>query len=195
MLREAGPAGCSSGVALGFLRLRSGVVLAELLVGMADEQGFHLTQKIAGAERLDEQRVGVFSSPIFSVPMFSAPMFAGWWIGGEQSGRGVVSLAARGANDFQAGLFGFHAQVADDHLVNAGLHAGKGLGGTAGGFDFESVEFKNSLEGQQDGEIVIDKKNATLHVHLLTGVGDAVHYGISAQRSPGASVAASTRLV
>jgi len=28
---------------------------AELLVGVADEQGFHLTQKIAGAERFDEQ--------------------------------------------------------------------------------------------------------------------------------------------
>jgi len=27
----------------------------ELGVGMADEQGFHLTQKVAGAERLDKQ--------------------------------------------------------------------------------------------------------------------------------------------
>ncbi len=139
---------------------------------MADEQGFHLTQKIAGAERFDEQRVGVLPGPIFSVPMlsvptFSSPMFSGWWIGGEQSGGGIVSLAARGADDLQASLFGFHTQVADDHLVNAGLHAGRRLGGTAGGFDFKSVEFKDSLEGQQDSEIVIDKKNATFHVQVL----------------------------
>ena len=71
-------------------------------MGVADEQSFHLTQKIAGAERLDEQRVKVFSDPIFSVrmcsvPMFSPPMFTGWRIGGEESGRGIVSLAARGA--------------------------------------------------------------------------------------------------
>jgi hypothetical protein len=69
--------------ALGF-----GALEAELLVGVADEQGFHLTQKIAGAERFDEQRVRVFSGPIFSVPMFSvpmfsSPMFSGWRIGCE----------------------------------------------------------------------------------------------------------------
>jgi hypothetical protein len=137
---------------------------------VANEQGFHLTQKIAGAERFDEQGVRVFSRPIFSVPMFSvpmfsvpmfsSPMFSRWRIGCEQRSRGIVSLAARGADDFQAGLFGFHAQVADDHVVNGGLHAGKGLGGTAGGFHFKSVEFENSFEGQQDGEIVVDKKNA-----------------------------------
>jgi hypothetical protein len=52
-------------------------------------------------------------------------------------------------------------------VVNGGLHAGKGLGGTAGGFDFKSVEFENSFEGQQDGEIVVDQKNAAFHVRLL----------------------------
>jgi len=31
-----------------------GGVLAKLLVGVANEQGFDLTQKIAGAQRLDE---------------------------------------------------------------------------------------------------------------------------------------------
>jgi hypothetical protein len=167
-LREAEPAGRSSGVTVGSLCPRGGVSLAFLLVGVADEQGFHLTQKVPGAERFDEQRVRVFASPIFPVPLLSvlmvcAPMFAGWWIGGEQGGRGIVSLAARGADDFQAGLFGFHAQVADDHLVNAGLHAGQGLGGTASSFDFKSVEFENRFEGEQDGEIVVDEKNAAFH--------------------------------
>ena len=45
----------------------------------------------------------------------------------------------------------------------------KGLGGTGGGFDFKSLEFENGFEGQQDGEIVVDEKNATFHVHLLSG--------------------------
>ena len=85
----------------GVLRLGAGITLAELLVGVADEQGFHLTQKVAGAERLDEQRVRVFSGPIspvvpmFPVLMFPVPMFAGRRIGGEQSGRGIMGLAAR----------------------------------------------------------------------------------------------------
>ncbi len=96
-------------------------------------------------------------------------MFAGWRIGGEQSGRGIVSLAARSADDFQTGLFGFHAQVADYHLVNAGFHAGQSLGGTGGGFDFKSLEFKNGFEGQENGEIVIDEKNTAFHVQLLSG--------------------------
>jgi len=39
---------------VGSLRPGGGVTLAELLVGVADEQGFHLTQKIARAQRLDE---------------------------------------------------------------------------------------------------------------------------------------------
>jgi hypothetical protein len=135
-------------------------VLKELLeVGVADEQSFHLPQKIAGAERLDEQRVGAFSGPILFVPIF-----AGGRISGEQGGRGIVGLAARRAQDFQSGLFGFHAQVADDHVVNAGLQAGKGFGGTAGGFDFKSVQFEYRFEGQQDGEIVVDKKNTAFHV-------------------------------
>src|SRR5258708_9395712 len=102
-----------------------------------------------------------------AVAGFTALVFSRWWIGGEQSGRGIVSLAARAADDLQASLLGFHAQVADDHLVNAGLHAGKGLGGTAGGFHFTSLEFKDSLQGQQDGELVIHKKNAPFPVHLL----------------------------
>jgi hypothetical protein len=106
----------------------------------------------------------MFSVPMFSVPMFSPPMFSGWRIGCEQSSRGVVSLAARGADDFQTRLCGFHAQVADDHVVNGGFHAGKSLGGTAGSFDFKSVEFENSFQGQQDGEIVVDQKNAAFHV-------------------------------
>ena len=72
----------------GSLWVRGGVFLTKLPVGMADEQGFHLTQKITGAEWLDEQRVRVFSGPIFSVsmscvPRFFVPMFSGWWIGGE----------------------------------------------------------------------------------------------------------------
>jgi len=144
---------------------------------VADEQGFHLTQKIAGAQRFDEQRVRVLSGPIFSFSMFSAPMFSvpmfsspivfRWRIGCEQSSRRVVSLAARGADDFQTRLCGFHTQVADDHVVNGGLHAGKGLGGTAGGFDFKSVEFENSFEGQQDGEIVVDQKNAAFQLAAI----------------------------
>ena len=82
-LREARPQRVLVLRALGF-----GALEAELLVGVADEQGFHLTQKIAGAERFDEQRVRVFSGPIFSVPMFSvpmfsSPMFSGWRIGCE----------------------------------------------------------------------------------------------------------------
>src|SRR5258708_27304000 len=105
-----------------------------------------------------------------AVAGFTALVFSRWWIGGEQSGRGIVSLTARAADDLQASLLGFHAQVADDHLVNAGLHAGKGLGGTAGGFCFKSVEFKDSLAGQQGSEIVIDKKNSTFHVQLLRPV-------------------------
>ena len=96
-------------------------------------------------------------------------MFAGWGIGGEQSGRRIISLAARGADHFQASLFGFHAQIADHHLVNAGLHAGQGLGGTGCSFNFKSLEFENSFEGQQDGEIIIDEKNSAFHVHLLSG--------------------------
>ena len=85
--------------------------------------------------------------------------------------RAVAGLWAwrRGADDFQAGLFGFHVQVADDHLVNAGFDAGKGLGGTAGGFDFKSVEIENGFERQQDGGIIVDK-NATFHLHLLRGL-------------------------
>src|SRR5208282_2372147 len=115
-----------------------------------------------------------FSAPIWFVPAlsfsgFSAPMLAGWRIGSQQSGRGIVSLAARGADHFQTGLFGFHAQVADYHLVNAGLYAGQGLGGTGRSFNFKSLEFENGFEGQQDGEIVIDEKNAAFHVHLLSG--------------------------
>jgi hypothetical protein len=64
------------------------------------------------------------------------------------------------------------------------------------------VEFENSFEGQQNGEIVVDKKNATFHVHLLPKVGDAVLCGNQLARSgdrdvaiAGASAAASTRLV
>jgi len=45
----------------GVLRLRGRVLPAALCVGVADEQGFHLAQKIAGAERFDEQGLRVFS--------------------------------------------------------------------------------------------------------------------------------------
>ena len=169
----------------GYVRLRDRVLLVELRIGVADEQGFQLAEKVGGAERFDEQRGRVFSGPVFSipsfsipslsVPMFSPPMFSGWGIGGEQGGCGMVRLAARGADDFQAGFFGFHVQVADDHLVDAGLHADKGLGGTAGGFDFESVKFENRFEGQQNGKIVVDNEDTTFHVHPLRGVGEAVH--------------------
>ena len=118
-------------------------------------------------------------SPAQSSPSRSlrAPVFrAGRWrrIGGEQSGRRIVALAARRADDFQSGLFGFHAQVADHHVVNAGLQAGKGFGGAAGGFHFKTVEFEDSFEGQQDGEVVVDEKNAAFHgAPRSRGVGDA----------------------
>ena len=49
------------------LRLGSGVTLAVLLVGVADEQSLDLTQEIAGAERFDEDRVGIFARPIVSI--------------------------------------------------------------------------------------------------------------------------------
>jgi hypothetical protein len=62
-------------------------------------------------------------------------------------------------------------------VVNGRLHAGKGLGGTAGGFDFKSVAFKHRFEGQQDGEIVVDQKNAAFHAHLFSG-----SWGSSARR-------------
>lgn len=155
--------------AVGVLCLGGGTALSDLLVGVADEQGFHLTQKIAGAERFDEQRFRVLSAPIFTVPLLSIPLFAGWRISREQSGRGIVSLPMRGAKHFQARLFGFHAQVADHHLVNAGLHADKSFRGTGGSVDGKSVEFENGLEGQQHGEIVVDNKNAAFHGAPLTG--------------------------
>ena len=60
-LREAGPTGFVTSWAS-----RAGYALvAECRAGVSEEQGFRLTRKIAGADRLDQQRVRVFPSPIF----------------------------------------------------------------------------------------------------------------------------------
>jgi hypothetical protein len=56
------------------LCFKVGILLLELLVGVADEQGVHLTRKIASPERFDEQRVRIFSGPIFSVSKFPVPI-------------------------------------------------------------------------------------------------------------------------
>ena len=158
----------------GWLRLRGRVALTLLLkVGVADEQRFHLPQKIGGAERLDEQRVGTFSNLTFvAILLFitlPAPIFSRGWIGSEQCGRGIIGLAPGGAQDLESGFFGFHSQVADDHLVNAGLQAGEGFGRTRGRVHFKSMEFKHGFERQQDGEIVVDKKNAAFHMVVWGG--------------------------
>ena len=42
----------------------------------------------------------------------------------------------------------------------------KGFGGALRDFHFKLVEFEHSFERKQDGEIVVDEKNATFHVHL-----------------------------
>jgi hypothetical protein len=87
----------------------------------------------------------------------------------------------RRADNFQASFFGFHAQVADDHVVDARLHAGEGLGRAGGGFNLKFVEFQNSLQGQQDGEIVVNEKNAPFHMHLSGRPRWQSAYGIGGQ--------------
>ena len=144
---------------------------------MAYQKGFQLTQEIAGPERFDKQRIRMLSGPgvlvrilffvrIFSVACLPLP-FSGRWIGGKQGSRGIIGLSAGSADDFEASFFGFHAQVADHHLIDARFHARKSFSRTAGGFYLESVQFENSLEGEQYGQIVVDEKDTTLHADLF----------------------------
>jgi hypothetical protein len=73
---EVRPAGLPIPSGGWFLALKVGILLLELLVGVADEQGFHLRQKIAGPERFEEQRVRIFSGPIFSIPTLFRSKFS-----------------------------------------------------------------------------------------------------------------------
>src|ERR1700722_14776097 len=114
-----------------------------LIVRGADEQRFDLPQEISGAKWFYEQGVGVCAGPVFSIARRS-----GWRVGGKQRGGGIVGLAARGANYFETSLFGFHPQIADHHLVDAGFHASHSLGRTAGRLYFKSMEFKNRFESK-----------------------------------------------
>jgi hypothetical protein len=60
-MKEAGPTGFVTSWAS-----RAGYAfVAESLAGVANEQGSRLAGKVAGANRLDEQRVRVFPGPIF----------------------------------------------------------------------------------------------------------------------------------
>jgi hypothetical protein len=157
-------------VALVFLRLGCGVSAAMLFVGMVDKQGFHLPQEILSAQRFDEQRVRGFPVPTLAILMFLVLTFPGGslvvpirvpirsrrWMGREERGGGIVGLAARAPEHLETGIFCLHAQIADHHVENAGLHARESLGGTGGSFDFKSVEFKDGLQRQEHREIVID---------------------------------------
>ncbi len=138
------------------MRLRRGITLTKLLaVGVADEQGFDLADQIVGAERLYEHRVRL---PIGSV--FPFDLLARWGIGRQQGGGGIVALALGGPNYFHPSLFGFHTQITDHHVIGGGLQASERLGGSRGRFYFESMEFQNRLEGEKDGQIIVDEKNA-----------------------------------
>ena len=63
--------------------MRFAVALVELPVGVLDEEGFDLPQKIPGADWFDEQRVGIFSGPIFAVFEALARTFFGRWKSGQ----------------------------------------------------------------------------------------------------------------
>jgi hypothetical protein len=92
---------------------------------------------------------------------------SGWWVCGEKSGGRVIGLATRNAQNFQPGVFRFHPQVTDYHLVNARLESSKGFGRAAGSIYLKSMKFENGFQSEQDGEIVIHKKNAAFHARLF----------------------------
>ena len=129
------------------------VLAAMLFVGMVDKQGFHLPQEILSAQWFDEQRVRGSPVPTLAIFMFlvltftGGPLFtpirSGWWMGREERGSWIVGLTAGPPENLETGIFCLHAQIADHHVENAGLHAREGLVRTGGSFDFKSVEFKH----------------------------------------------------
>jgi hypothetical protein len=137
------------------VRLSGLAPAAFLLVRPLDEQSLDLAQEIAGAERFDQQRLGMLPRPVIPVG----------GVGGEQGGGRFVALTASCADNLQTRLFGFHAQIADDHVVDAGLESGEGFRRVGGGLNFKAMEFEDGFKGQQNSQVVIDEQNAPFHVH------------------------------
>jgi hypothetical protein len=147
------------------LRLAGSLVVSPLVgiakIGIANEQCLDLPHEFARAEGLDEQGIGMVGAagPI-------RPILVGGRKSREQSGGRRIVLTVRGANYFKTRLFGFHAKIADHHVINARIHASERLGRAFRNFHFEIVQLKDSFQREQDGEIVIDEKNASFHLHF-----------------------------
>ena len=134
--------------------------MALLPVCVPNEQNLDLPDQKVGTDGFDQQRVGMVFSASFS------PRNIFGRIGGEQGGGRGVALAAGGANHFESGVLAFHAQVADHHVIAGRLHPGQGISGAGRCFYFKSMKLQHCLEREQNGEIVIDEKDAPLHRHL-----------------------------
>jgi len=76
-------------------------------------------------------------------------------------------LAVGGTYNFESGVLGFHAEVADHHVIDARFHAGECFSLTGRGFYLKTMEFQNRFQGQEDGKIVIHQEYSSLHVAPL----------------------------
>ncbi len=128
---------------------------------MGVEKAFDLADEHGGLHRLDEHFVGAHVGPVIV------------WEGGEEGDGGMVGGVAGGEDDFAAGGIGLHAHVGDDHLVFIQLDLGLAFPCGGGGVDIEAGDFEDGFEGEEDGDFVIDEKDAALRQGGLLVVLDA----------------------
>jgi hypothetical protein len=116
------------------------------LGGVRVEEAFDLADEHGGLHGLNEHFVGSHVGPIVVGE------------GGEEGDGGMVGGGAGGLYDVAAGGFGLHAHVGDDHLVLIQLDFGLAFAGGGGGVDIKAGDFKDGLEGEEDGNFVVDEK-------------------------------------
>src|SRR5260370_25608199 len=126
---------------------------APLLVLMLNQERLNLAQQIIGVHGLHQHGLSPFFLPFTAQHGEGGQNGTGWVVGGFSGG----------ANHIVAGLGMLHLHVGDHHVVVGGLQLENGFGGGGGGFNLEAVDFQNRFQGQQNGDLIVSKKNAAFH--------------------------------
>ncbi len=122
---------------------------------MAGKQGLKLGKQVMDIHRLDQHGVSVFHAIIVPVRIWHGE-------GGQHGYRRLVGSFLRSLHYFKAGAFALHTHVGDDHIIGMGANLGATLARRGSSFHLEAANLKHSLQGQQNGELVVYQQDPSL---------------------------------